>query len=46
MLSTIMIALAAWLGLNAAFVAIRFHLTADRDSHVEREFVRYPRLVN
>jgi hypothetical protein len=46
MLSTIMIALAAWLGLNAAFVAIRFYLTADRTSHAEREFVRYPRLVN
>jgi len=46
MLLTIMIALAAWLGLNAAFVAIRFYLTADRASHVEHEFIRYPKLVN
>jgi hypothetical protein len=46
MLLTIMIALAAWLGLNAAFVAIRLYLTADRASHAEHEFVGYPRLVN
>ncbi len=30
MLSTIMIVLAVWLGLNAAFVAIRFYITADQ----------------
>jgi hypothetical protein len=40
MLSTIMIVLAIWFGLNAAFVAIRFYITAERD------FVRYPRTVN
>ena len=46
MLSTIMIVLAIWLGLNAAFVAIRFYITADQAAHGEREFVRYPRAVN
>jgi hypothetical protein len=46
MLSTITIMLVAWLGLNAAFVAIRFYLAADRSSHGEHDLVRYPRLVN
>lgn len=46
MLSTIMIVLTIWLGLNAAFVAIRFYITAERSAHAEHDFVRYPRAVN
>lgn len=46
MLSTIMMLLAAWLGLNAAFVARRFYITADQTSHAEHDLVRYPRLVS
>jgi hypothetical protein len=46
MLSTITILLAIWLGLNAAFVAIRFYFTADQAARAERDFVRYPRAVN
>ena len=45
MLSTILILLATWLGLNAAFVAIRFYITADQKSHAERDLVR-PKLVS
>ena len=43
---SIMILLAAWLGLNAAFVAIRFYITADQASHAEQDLVRYPKLVS
>jgi len=46
MLSTIIILLAAWLGLNAAFVAIRFYRTADQTSRAERDLRPYPRLVS
>lgn len=46
MLSTIIILLAAWLGLNAAFVAIRFYRTADHASRAERDLRPYPRLVS
>ena len=46
MLSMIIILLAAWLGVNAAFVAIRFYITADQTSHREHDLVRYPKLVN
>ena len=46
MSSTIIIVLAAWLGLNAAFVAIRIYLTADRTSRAEHDLGRYPRLVS
>jgi hypothetical protein len=46
MSSTITILLAAWLGLNVAFVAIRFYVTADQTPHGERNLGRYPRLVN
>lgn len=46
MLSTITILLAAWVGLNAAFVAMRFYITADRTSRAEHDLVRYPRPVN
>lgn len=43
---TIAILLVAWLGLNAAFVALRLYVTADRLSYAEHDFVGYPRLVN
>lgn len=46
MLSTVLIVLAIWLGLNTAFAAIRFYVTADRPAHAEPDFVRYPRPVN
>jgi hypothetical protein len=46
MLSTIMIVLAIWLGLNAAFVAIRIYITADQAARAEHDFVRSPRAVN
>ena len=45
-LSMIVILLAAWLGLNAAFVAIRFYITADQTSRAEHDLGRYPRLVS
>lgn len=40
------ILLVAWLVVNAAFVAIRFYITADRTSHGEHDASRYPKLVN
>lgn len=46
MLSMITILLVAWLGVNAAFVAIRFYITADQTSHDEHDVARYPKLVN
>jgi hypothetical protein len=46
MWSWITIVLAGWLGLNAAFVAIRLYITADRGTHAGHDFVRYPRPVN
>jgi hypothetical protein len=46
MLSTITIMLTIWLGLNAAFAAIRFYVTADQATHAEHDLVRYPRPVN
>jgi hypothetical protein len=46
MASTIAILLAAWLALNAAFVAIRFYVSTDHTSHAEPDLVRYPRLLN
>jgi hypothetical protein len=46
MSSTIVISLAAWWGLNAAFVAIRLYATADHASRSGRDFVGYPRLVS
>jgi hypothetical protein len=44
--STIIVSLAAWLGLNVAFVAMRFYVTADRRSRTEPDVVGYPTLVN
>jgi hypothetical protein len=45
-LSTIIILLCAWLVLNAAFVAIRFYITANQDSQAEQDLGRYPRLIS
>lgn len=45
MSSTITILLAGWLGLNAAFIAIRFYITADQ-ARAEHDLGRYPRLVS
>ena len=46
MVSTVVTVLAAWFGLNVAFVAIRLYFGADQASAVEDEFGRYPRIVN
>jgi hypothetical protein len=43
---TIIILLAAWLGLNVAFVALRIYVTSNRRSGDETEAVGYPRLVS
>jgi hypothetical protein len=45
MWSMIAIVLCGWFGLNAAFVAIRLYMTADRATHSGHDFVHYPRLV-
>jgi hypothetical protein len=42
----IAILLAAWLGLNAAFVAVRFYIAAGQTSPADGDLVRYPRRVN
>jgi len=44
--STIIALLAAWLGLNVAFVAIRFYVTADKSPRVAQKVVGYPMLLN
>jgi hypothetical protein len=44
--TTIIVLLAAWLGLNVAFVAMRFYVTADRGSRAKPDIIGYPRLVN
>lgn len=46
MSSTIIALLAAWLGLNVAFVAIRFYVTAGERPRVAPEVIRYPMLLN
>ena len=43
---TITILLAVWLGLYAAFVAVRFYITAGQASPADGDLARYPRLVN
>jgi hypothetical protein len=43
---TIIILLAAWLGLNVAFVALRIYVTSNRRSRDETEAAGYPRLVS
>jgi hypothetical protein len=40
------ILVAAWLGLNAAFVAMRLYLTVDDALGGDTDFVGYPKLVN
>jgi hypothetical protein len=46
MISTIIVLLASWLGLNVAFVAIRLFLTSDHRMHAVDNLVRHPRLIN
>jgi hypothetical protein len=43
---TIIALLAAWLGLNVAFVAIRFYVTAGKHPRAAPEVVGYPMLLN
>ena len=47
-MSTLLICLAIWLGLNVAFVALRLYVTSDRKPQQSKAFrlVRYPRLIN
>jgi hypothetical protein len=45
-LSTIIILLAIWLVLNAAFVAIRFYITMNQPSQAEQDLSRYPKLIS
>jgi hypothetical protein len=45
MTPTIAILLSAWLGSNAAFVALRFYVGADRSAHPKQDVIGYPRLV-
>jgi hypothetical protein len=44
--TTIIVLLAAWLGLNVAFVVMRFYVTTDRGACAKPDIVGYPRLVN
>jgi hypothetical protein len=44
--STIIALLAAWLGFNVAFVAIRFYVTAGKRPRVTPEVIGYPMLLN
>ncbi len=46
MSSTIIALLAAWLGLNVAFVAMRFYVTAGKRPRAVPEGVGYPMLLN
>jgi hypothetical protein len=46
MSSTIFILLAAWLGLNVAFIAVRLYVTASPTPRAEPGLSRYPRLVS
>jgi hypothetical protein len=44
--STIIELLAAWLGLNVAFVAIRFYVTSGEFPRAAPEVIGYPMLLN
>jgi hypothetical protein len=44
--STIIALLAAWLGLNVAFVAMRFYVTAGKRPRMAPKVVEYPMLLN
>jgi hypothetical protein len=46
MTPTIAILLLGWLASNAAFVALRFYVTADQPSNARQDFVGYPKLVS
>ena len=46
MLPTIIILLAAWLGLNVAFVALRMYVTADHRPRGTADVMGYQRLLN
>ena len=46
MMSTIIVLMASWLGLNVAFVAIRLFLTSDHRTHAVDNLVRYPQFIN
>jgi hypothetical protein len=46
MSQTIIIFLAAWLGSNVAFVAVRLYMTANHRQGETSDATRYPRLVN
>jgi hypothetical protein len=41
MSTTIIVLLAAWLGLNVVFVVMRFYVTADRDSRAKADIIGY-----
>ncbi len=43
---TIIVLLAAWLGLNVAFAAVRIYVTANRGLHDELDVVSYSTLVS
>ena len=47
-MTTFLIIMAIWLGLNIAFVAIRLYVSADREAVQSRSFaiVRHPRLIS
>jgi hypothetical protein len=45
MSSTIVVGLAVWLTLNAAFVALRLYVSSSGMSHSDNLRPRYPRLV-
>jgi hypothetical protein len=46
MMSTTVLLLASWLGLNAAFVAVRLYLTSDDGTPAADNLIRFPRLVD
>ena len=46
MASTIIFIIATWLGLNAAYLARRLYVTADRELSGDRHLVGQPRLIN
>jgi hypothetical protein len=42
----IIVLLTTWLGLNVAFVAMRFYVTSGRRSPTEPDVIGYPTLLN
>ncbi|SHJ84683.1 hypothetical protein SAMN05444159_1671 [Bradyrhizobium lablabi] len=45
MTSTIVLGLAGWLALNAAFVAVRLYVSSNGMAHSDNLRPRYPKLV-